>query len=647
MQLCSVVTDKKGEFVFPVVPTGKYSLIPHYQSSTTRFEVSPGLKEVTVGLDSYRLQEPFKVQGFSVKGRVLTSAANGAPMADAQVTIEGTKQHKAVTNAQGEYSVDKIETGVYRITVVKDGMEFPPSSVKISPSEPMLPDIVLAKVLVKGQLDFSTVGPDAERKVKVSTTEASQPDSLVAINKDGSFSMMLAPAPYTISVISSPSDTRMGNMFAPLAIDIIVKSAPISSLYFSPVRVTIGGSVKCLAAGGCSDETRVILTPDASTSEPAEQMVVNGRYSFQNQLPGGYSLAIKDSGLCWDTPNIVFTIGSESKEDLNFGQTGWIMPIKASHVTTLKYKSKDGKDSGEFEVGSGTSNKCMTSNSEYTIQSSSCHQFANENKGFKWSPGQKLALKAEKHLVSGRVTCVETIPDLQILIDSNAERSTKALTQSEVVNGLNQYKFSFYSIPHEDINIEPQAAKFLFDPAKLLISVVDDCSLNSAVFSATKGLFVAGSVTPALEGIKITIKSGSLAEPAITSTDAKGKYSVGPFVRDLEYTVEAEKIGYVLTQKEEKGHFSAKKLASIIVKIEDEAAGGQGLAEVVVSLSGGEQNYRANQHTGENGSISFLALAPGEYYIKPMLKEYEFEPKNKLITITEGTEEIIKITGID
>jgi len=179
----------------------------------------------------------------------------------------------------------------------------------------------------------------------------------------------------------------------------------------------------------------------------------------------------------------------------------------------------------------------------------------------------------------------------------------------------------------------------------LLISVVDDCSLNSAVFSATKGLFVAGSVTPALEGIKITIKSGTLAEPAITSTDAKGKYSVGPFVRDLEYTVEAEKIGYVLTQKEEKGHFSAKKLASIIVKIEDEAAGGQGLAEVVVSLSGGEQNYRANQHTGENGSISFLALSPGEYYIKPMLKEYEFEPKNKLITITEGTEEIIKITG--
>ena len=91
---------------------------------------------------------------------------------------------------------------------------------------------------------------------------------------------------------------------------------------------------------------KVVLTPDASNSEPAEQTVENGKFSFQNQLPGSYSLAVKESGLCWDAPNIVFTIGSESKEDLTMKQTGWVMPIQASHTTTIKYKSKDGKDSG-------------------------------------------------------------------------------------------------------------------------------------------------------------------------------------------------------------------------------------------------------------------------------------------------------------
>eukprot|EP00088_Acartia_fossae_P034516 TRINITY_DN3542_c0_g1_i4.p1 TRINITY_DN3542_c0_g1~~TRINITY_DN3542_c0_g1_i4.p1 ORF type:complete len:1220 (+),score=313.21 TRINITY_DN3542_c0_g1_i4:29-3661(+) len=647
-QLCRSTTDSKGEFLFPVVPPGKYYLVPFYQSATTRFEVAPGQKEIEVGLDSFRLQQPFKVQGFSVKGRVLTGK-DGTPVDNAQVTIHGEKEHKAVTNKAGEYVVDKIATGVYKLTATKEGLEFTQRSVDISPSEPILPDILLQKVQVSGQLDFSTVGPDPERKVKITSIRDGK-DSLIKINDDGSFRVMLVPSPYSISIVSSPSDTRMGNLFAPLNTDIIVKAEPIVNLYFSPVRVTIGGEVKC--SGACKD-LMVVLTPDAAGSEPSTQKVVNGRYSFQNQLPGRYSLAIqKSSGLCWDSPNIDFNIGSESKEDLNFSQTGWVLDIKSSHATSLKYKSKDGKDSGELEVTAGSTQLCMKTNSEYTFQSASCHQFAGENKGFKWTPGgQKLNLKADKHLVSGRVTCVETISDLQIsVVDSKTDRRTIALTKPELVNGLHQYPFSFYSSPHEDISIEPQASKFLFEPVRLMISVADECSLNSAIFSATKGLFVSGEVVPALEGVTITITptptspSKTLTQPMTTTTDAKGKYSVGPFARDLEYTVSAEKIGYVFTAEEDtKGNFKAKKLASIIVNIVDERKAG--LGEVVVSLSGGEQNYRTNQQTGENGSISFLALAPGEYFVKPMLKEYEFLPKNKLITVTEGTEEVIQIVG--
>ncbi len=44
------------------------------------------MKEITVGLDSYRLEDPFKVKGFSVKGRVLTGPG-GAPIAEAKVIL--------------------------------------------------------------------------------------------------------------------------------------------------------------------------------------------------------------------------------------------------------------------------------------------------------------------------------------------------------------------------------------------------------------------------------------------------------------------------------------------------------------------------------------------------------------------------------
>ena len=91
------------------------------------------------------------------------------------------------------------------------------------------------------------------------------------------------------------------------------------------------------------------------------------------------------------------------------------------------------------------------------------------------------------------------------------------------------------------------------------------------------------------------------------------------------------------------GSFTAKKLASVVVRMVDEQ--GAPLPEVLVSLSGGETNYRTNEQTGPNGSLSFLGLSPGEYFVKPVLKEYEFEPRSKLITVKEGAEEVVEVTA--
>lgn len=56
---------------------------------------------------------------------------------------------------------------------------------------------------------------------------------------------------------------------------------------------------------------------------------------------------------------------------------------------------------------------------------------------------------------------------------------------------------------------------------------------------------------------------------------------------------------------------------------------------VVISVAGGSDNFRSNTKS-ENGQAEFLSLAPGEYFIKPQLKEYEFKPKHKMQKIGEG-----------
>jgi hypothetical protein len=635
-QVCRTTTNSNGEFVFPVVPGGKFTVVPFYKGEHTQFEVTPGEVEINVDLDSYKLTEPFLVKGFSVKGKVLTSS-QGKPMGNAEVTLTGAKTHTAKTDKDGQYFIDRIESGTYTITAGSNGIQFNELVVDISPSKPILPPIMAEKFQVSGSLDFSTVSPDTSRKVKLSSP--GKPDISISVGNDGKFSTFLPAAAFSVSVIPSNTDTKMGIVFAPLALDIIVKSEPEANLYFSPVRVTIAGSVKCTSK--CPDLT-VQLIPEGA-GEASTLAVQDGKFSFQNQLPGRYSIAVDEAGLCWEKPAIIFNIDSESKEDLEFVQTGYGIEIHSTHETSLRFKTKDEKLTGTLDIPVGPSSHCLPADAEFTLQSSGCHQFQGENKGFLRTPGQKLVLRAEKHLVSGRVSSVETIPDLQIIVHTQTEIKTMALTQPENKDGLQSYRFSYLSNPHEEITLEPVAAKFLFNPTKLHISVEDDCLLESAIFTATQGLFISGSIRPVVEGASILLSSPSLPQPVSTTTDIKGDYSMGPFPRDIDYGLQAEKIGYIISQTDKKGVFSAKKLASVVVHVLD--AQGEKLSEAVVSLSGGENNFRTNQQTGANGTLSFLALSPGEYFIKPMLKEYEFTPKSKLITVKEGTEEVVEIVA--
>merc|ERR1719369_2094809 len=84
-----------------------------------------------------------------------------------------------------------------------------------------------------------------------------------------------------------------------------------------------------------------------------------------------------------------------------------------------------------------------------------------------WSSGQEVKLRAVRHLVSGRVTSVEQIPDLQMMVTAQQEVQTIALTSPENRDGLYYYKFGHNANPYEELTMEPSAPKFLINPAKL------------------------------------------------------------------------------------------------------------------------------------------------------------------------------------
>ena len=79
--------------------------------------------------------------------------------------------------------------------------------------------------------------------------------------------------------------------------------------------------------------------------------------------------------------------------------------------------------------------------------------------------------------------------------------------------------------------------------------------------------------------------------------------------------------------------FIAEKLAEVPVSVVDRT--GQPLPSVLVAAANGV-GYRQNSQTGQDGRVTLGSLNPGEYFIKPVLKEYRFEPSSKLMAIQDG-----------
>ena len=61
--------------------------------------------------------------------------------------------------------------------------------------------------------------------------------------------------------------------------------------------------------------------------------------------------------------------------------------------------------------------------------------------------------------------------------------------------------------------------------------------------------------------------------------------------------------------------------------------------------NGGSHNYRKNLVSSESGRVTFNSLSPGEYYLRPTMKEYRFDPTSMMIRVEEGKSVQAKLKG--
>ncbi|CAL1545393.1 unnamed protein product [Lymnaea stagnalis] len=666
--ICFVTSKDDGSFIFPVVPTGSYFLIPFYKGEHITFDVEPGKLDFQVGHGSVLLKEKFEVAGFSVSGRVLDKE-NGVGIAKAAIIINGKDQ--TVSGADGSFSLENMKTGTYSLNARVDNILFEEMLVEITPKTPQLPSLVASGFNMCGKVSIDRV-PESLGKLSSQRRIIYYPEGKgsdaksVITDSSGAFCEMVKSGKYIIKVYMSEDEIKAGLTLTPAEKVVTVTSKPVLDVNFSQFRAKISGSVKCMEKCQNMEVTLdAVGRTDTQIRTAAKLSGNEASFALENVMPGKYKASIVLDNWCWKEKSIELNVLDNDLSGLEFVHTGYILKCSVSHPITINFAhNKKEKSVGSFLLDKGLNRFCLAHPGVYQLTPDSCHRFDQENYSYDTSNPLILTLTAIQHLALGSITTDAPVDDITVTIKSsvddiptvlgplkpnitatNVAKAAAQTSEKDKKSTVTVYGFSHWSRSGETLTVSAKSSDVLFYPSSVDAYISGEaCPGVIADLIGRKGVFIQGTISPPLNGVTVTVtdKDGAMA-PIVLSTDTNGKYKVGPLHADKKYLVVAEKEGFVLSKESENSmSFRAFKLGEIAVQMLDEK--GLPLSSVLLSLSGDHQ-YRSNNVTGADGHMIFTGLSPGQYFLRPMMKEYKFEPASQIINVQEGTTEKITIKG--
>ena len=654
--LCHVSSDKNGLFRFPTVPVGSYVLVPFYGSNNIKFDVNPKEMSFEVFNENIRIDTVFQIEGFSVSGRVLVDQ-KGVPNAEVNFRDQTTgRQLTVTTQTNGVYNLENVKTGTYMISVVAKHMHFEPLLVKISPISAIIPDITPNAFDVCGTFALKSSPVNTQITILFKSKQFSE--SITSDLSDG-FCVALKPDKYSITQMSSNKNFKL----IASQTTISVKSEPILNLKFTQFTATLSGEITTKDSAN-DIQLKVFnqidnqLTKSLKFSDFRKFSANRLEFKIENVLPASYRISVskESDSWCWQSDTQVVDVVDKDITDIQFIQKGYILSLFFSHKIEFDLKYPSNKVE-KLKVGSDQSLKhCVTETGIYTIVPKGCHKFSespNEMISFDASKdsGKLISRTAVKHMVSANVLTNLNVTDIVLTVKiksfGNEEYVTERihLEQHRVIKAENQnlfeYLITIWAKPMVNLYLEPSSSQLLFKPNSFQTKVENECLENAITFSGKIGLFIDGQITPKLEGVIIKILNSEQIL-LTTKTDSLGKYMAGPFDSDLQLTVSAEKEGYFFRDVANKlGHFEAIRLSKVSVHVTDDNK--EPLSEVLISISGGAENYRKNSVTPSSGKLTFNNLHSGEYFLRVMMKEYDFEPSSQMVTVSDGSDLNIQI----
>lgn len=673
--VCVVKTNAGGHFEFPVVPCGTFVVAPSASigSDSDAYSFDNAYQQVTIDATAKTLPKGFSITGVSVRGKVVS--AKSKPIADARVTLTTSNGASltATTDSDGSYAFKSVPVGKAQVEAEKSGITFAKQSFSASASSRVVPDFVASKIDVCGKVSIpyppNGVSGGARRRISLQNADGSGSKLSATTDEHGEFCFQLTAESrsreVTVSVQTTSFERDSGLIMTTTENTVSVDTLPVLNIHFAQSLLRIRGRITCLGSQSCADsQTNVQLTPVSHDGESATVIASRSpqdtfaSFEFPLLIPGKYLIKMEKPEWCWAQEAIEVELKDSNFDFLEFTHTGYNVRISSTHDVELHYQlpSTTGTSSLHVKRDPEQPNAfCLPSSGTYSFRVvSELYQFEKDSYTFSTSdlaaePASTLRLVAKKVKVSGK-----------IVIDASLSSSHGTVAQFEVVSSASPSSSS--KGPHpitftnearqtgsNDIGLEYFVWASAGDELKISASSKDGAvlyyptSVTSKIASLNPGLvlpsihgrpglFISGSVSPALPDVVVTIFDESDDSVVIgnIATDSRGTYKAGPLLDTSSYKVSASAPGFHLVQQEESEsgskyvrtvNFRASKLGSLTARAQD--VYGAPIAGAILSLSGAG-GYRANNATNEQGEVVFSNIFPGDYYLMPLLKEYTF-----------------------
>lgn len=579
--LCFVESGEDGKFQFAPLPGGNYRIIPFYKGEKIVFDILPAEHSVTVGHDHLQLGDVFQVAGFSVSGRVLLSEGSNV-VSGAKVPLAGAKiyvndKFMSSTSDSGVFHLEGMRAGKYVLTATLEHYYFAPKEIIVSPTSPELPAIVPQKVAVCGRVVVDRpINGQATRRLFV--YKKSEVVEEVTSNLNGEFCVYLSPGKYVVKPVVTDAELEQGIKLAPLEKEVVVQMTPITNLKFSQFRAMVYGRISCIGKCKALDIKLVhAFDNNPKTIQVTEDSNVS-QFQFFDIVPGKYTVKIGDEDWCWKETEKKIEIVDKNIDNLVFEQTGFKMYITSSHPAKVRHTHlRSGTTSDLIDVSRGISFICVKQPGDYSVEFSSCNRL--ERSKFKYNTANiesGINVMASEHQATVRFEMESPIDDIKVKVKSEFDSNELDIRPTIVPKSNNRLSdASFWYKVGDSILVQPSSTIGLFSPEKVTLTLSgNECNPIATTFSVLKGKHVMGKLSPVVPGVAVTVKDAeNQAVLFETTTDASGKFKVGPLPKDKKIVTELEKAGFKFLEKEEKNevrHYMAVKLAEVEVTVEDQ-----------------------------------------------------------------------------